>query len=74
MDSKAEKRHKGTFVGGHLYDRQMEKFEQVMTELSAATGQPANAAATLRYIIEHFSFDDSPLGKELAPALEMALA
>lgn len=61
MDGKSEKRHKGTFVGGHLYDRQLEKFERIMAALAAATGERPNAAKTLRYIIEHFDFEASPL-------------
>lgn len=68
MDTKAEKRHRGTFVGGHLYDAQMEKLEAVARAISAATGQPPNQAGALRYIIENFDWQQSPLGKELVLA------
>jgi hypothetical protein len=68
MDSKPEKRHKGTFVGGHLYQKQMEKLEEIARAISEATGEPPNQAAALRYIIDNFDWEQSRLGKELALA------
>jgi hypothetical protein len=63
-ESKPENRHKGTYVGGHLYDRQVDKFGEIMRALADATGTPPNAAATLRYVIEHFDLESSPLAAE----------
>lgn len=67
-----DRKSKEVNVAARLGSKEVEKLERVMDLIEEVTGE-RNTSAALRYIVANFDIDASPLGKEVASPLVMAL-